>query len=74
MSLPVQHASIAAWGDEAHVRENRAQYREKFDAVVPMLAPVLDVAPPGGRLLSVGRRARAATTRRSRASCSPRRT
>ena len=38
MSLAVQHASIAAWGDEAHVRENRAQYREKFEAVVPMLA------------------------------------
>ncbi len=37
MSLPVQHASIAAWRDESHVRANRAQYREKFDAVLPML-------------------------------------
>jgi N-succinyldiaminopimelate aminotransferase len=46
MSLPVQHASIAAWGDEAHVRENRAQYRDKFAAVTPMLAPVLGVHQP----------------------------
>jgi N-succinyldiaminopimelate aminotransferase len=46
MSLPVQHASIAAWGDESHVRDNRAQYRAKFDAVVPMLEPVLDVRRP----------------------------
>ena len=46
MSLPVQHASIAAWGDESHVRENRAQYRAKFDAVVPMLEPVLDIRRP----------------------------
>ena len=46
MSLAVQHASIAAWNDEAHVRDNRARYREKFDAVVPMLKPVLDVLRP----------------------------
>jgi N-succinyldiaminopimelate aminotransferase len=37
MSLPVQHASIAAWNDETHVEENRRLYREKFDAVLPML-------------------------------------
>ena len=47
MSLPVQHASIAAWRDEAHVRDNRAQYRDKFSAVTPMLASVLDVRAPG---------------------------
>jgi N-succinyldiaminopimelate aminotransferase len=46
MSLPVQHASIAAWGDESHVRDNRAQYRAKFEAVVPMLEPVLDIRRP----------------------------
>jgi N-succinyldiaminopimelate aminotransferase len=46
MSLPVQHASIAAWGDEAHVQDNRAQYRAKFAAVTPMLARVLRVAEP----------------------------
>lgn len=46
MSLPVQHASIAAWGDEAHVRDNRAQYRDKFAAVTPLLEPVLGVRNP----------------------------
>jgi N-succinyldiaminopimelate aminotransferase len=46
MSLPVQHASIAAWGDESHVRDNRAQYRAKFDAVAPMLEDVLEIRRP----------------------------
>ncbi len=46
MSPAVQEASIAAWNDEAHVGENRALYRDKFDAVVPMLAPVLDAPKP----------------------------
>jgi len=49
MSLPVQHASIAAWRDEAHVKENRAIYRNKFAAVHEILNEVLDVAmPPAG--------------------------
>ena len=46
MSEAVQHASIAAWGDEAHVRDNRDQYRQKFGAVVPILRPSLQVEPP----------------------------
>jgi N-succinyldiaminopimelate aminotransferase len=46
MSLAVQQASIAAWADEAHVYENRRRYREKFAAVLPLLRPVMDVAPP----------------------------
>lgn len=46
MSPPVQAASIAAWGDEAHVIENRAMYRQKFDAVTPRLARVLETARP----------------------------
>ena len=46
MSLTVQHASAAAWSDEAHVRDNRAQYREKFDRVLAMLEPVLDTRRP----------------------------
>ncbi|MGL6072398.1 succinyldiaminopimelate transaminase [Craterilacuibacter sp.] len=46
MSLPTQAASIAAWGDEAHVTENRAAYIAKFDAVTPFLARVLDVRRP----------------------------
>ncbi len=46
MSTPVQEASRAAWADEAHVVENRARYRQKYDTVVPMLAPVTDVERP----------------------------
>jgi len=44
----VQQASIAAWGDEHHVAENRRRYREKFDAVVPVLSKVMDVERPAG--------------------------
>jgi N-succinyldiaminopimelate aminotransferase len=43
---PTQAASVAAWRDEAHVRANRDQYRAKFDAVLEILAPVLDVRKP----------------------------
>jgi N-succinyldiaminopimelate aminotransferase len=46
MSLPVQHASIAAWNDEAHVAENRRLYREKFESVIPLLQPVMRVRSP----------------------------
>ena len=46
MSPIVQAASIAAWGDEQHVVENRALYREKFAQVTPLLASVMEVALP----------------------------
>lgn len=46
MSPPVQHASAAAWNDEAHVCENRSLYREKFDAVTPLIAAHLGTARP----------------------------
>lgn len=46
MSPIVQAASIAAWGDEVHVVDNRARYRQKFAQVTPLLAKVLDVALP----------------------------
>ena len=46
MSPVVSHASIAAWQDEAHVIENRKQYRAKFDAVLPILQPHLEVERP----------------------------
>ena len=46
MSPVVQSASIAAWNDEAHVLDNRAQYRQKFAHITPLLADVLDVALP----------------------------
>lgn len=49
MPVPTQHASIQAWQDERHVRENRRLYREKFDAVIDILGEVCDVAkPPAG--------------------------
>lgn len=46
MSGMVQAASVAAWNDEAHVVANRALYREKFAAVTPLLAEVMDVRLP----------------------------
>ena len=46
MSPIVQEASIAAWGDEEHVAQNRALYRKKFAQVTPLLAGVMDVALP----------------------------
>lgn len=48
MPVHTQLASIAAWDDEAHVQANREQYRKKFDAVLDILQPVLDVQPPDG--------------------------
>ena len=46
MSTTLQHASIAAWGDEAHVVRNRDLYRQKFAQVTPLLADVLEVRLP----------------------------
>ena len=50
-AMPPHHqvASAVAWDDEEHVRQNRAYYREKFEAVTPVLDPVLKLnAPEGG--------------------------
>ncbi len=50
-AMPLHHqlASVAAWSDETHVRENRALYREKFDAVCERLAGTLEFErPPAG--------------------------
>ncbi|MFT3665927.1 succinyldiaminopimelate transaminase [Piscinibacter sp.] len=46
MSPVVQAASVAAWGDEEHVVDNRDLYRAKFAQVTPLLAGVMDVALP----------------------------
>ena len=46
MSPTVQAASLAAWADEAHVEDNRRAYREKFDAVTPIVAGALACARP----------------------------
>ncbi len=46
MGPAIQRASVAAWNDEAHVAENRALYRQKFERVTPILASVMNVALP----------------------------
>ena len=47
-AMPIHHqlASIAAWDDEDHVRENRRLYREKFSAVLDILDGHLKVKEP----------------------------
>jgi N-succinyldiaminopimelate aminotransferase len=47
-AMPVQHqwASIAAWSDEQHVRDNRELYRRKFAAVLDILGDCLDLRQP----------------------------
>jgi N-succinyldiaminopimelate aminotransferase len=46
MPPATQSASIAAWGDESHVVENRNRYREKFDCVLSTLASTLKPEKP----------------------------
>ncbi len=48
MSHSVQRASIAAWNDEAHVRENRRLYAEKYSAVLPLIQHPLKTETPDG--------------------------
>ena len=46
MSGAVAAASVAAWNDEAHVRENRTEYAAKFARLQPRVAAVLPCAMP----------------------------
>ena len=46
MGLPIQHASIAAWNDEEHVRLNQALYQQKFDLFVGKLQAAYEVNIP----------------------------
>jgi N-succinyldiaminopimelate aminotransferase len=46
LPLHTQAASTAAWRDEEHVKANRELYRQKFDAVLAILQPVLKVQRP----------------------------
>ncbi len=48
MSPAFQIASVAAWNDEIHVRENRVQYQRKFTASLPLLVPLGATLPDGG--------------------------
>ena len=46
MPPSTQAASITAWQDEDHVIYNRQYYREKFEAVLAILSPVMNVGQP----------------------------
>jgi len=48
MSIAVQRASIAAWNDEEHVRQNRRLYADKFKAVLPLIQEPLEAQMPDG--------------------------
>ncbi len=49
---PVQHASAAIWGDEAHVTANRQAYRAKYDVCDEVLGSRYGYRrPPGGFFL-----------------------
>jgi len=48
MPGPTQHASAAAWGDEAHVIANRAAYAAKYDVCDALLAGRYGYRRPAG--------------------------
>jgi N-succinyldiaminopimelate aminotransferase len=48
MAVPTQLASVAAWQEDTHAAENRRLYQEKFERVLPILAPVMKVEKPAG--------------------------
>lgn len=46
MPPSTQSASLAAWNDEDHVAYNRKLYTEKFNAVLEILSPIMNVSLP----------------------------
>ncbi len=48
-AMPPVHqiASVTAWNDEEHVKQNRSLYVEKFDAVINILKPIIKATLPG---------------------------
>ena len=54
--VPLQHVAVAAYGDEAHVEENRRLYRIKFDLADQILGNRYGYRRPGRRLLRLARR------------------
>jgi N-succinyldiaminopimelate aminotransferase len=46
--VPLQHVAVAAYGDEAHVEENRKLYRIKFDLADQILASRYGYQRPDG--------------------------
>jgi len=62
MNPAVQGASVAAWNEEAHVRENRRLYAEKFEKVTPIVARHLQTAVPDAGFYLWARTPTAGTT------------
>ena len=48
MPLPVQHASVALWSDEAHVKANRTLYRDKFKVASEIIGGRYGYQKPAG--------------------------
>ncbi|MGH8288709.1 MAG: hypothetical protein ACREV7_06725 [Steroidobacteraceae bacterium] len=48
MPVPTQLASITAWQDDDYAARNHRLYREKFERVLPILTPHLEVDKPDG--------------------------
>lgn len=46
--VPLQHVAVAAYGDEAHVEENRRLYRIKFDSADQILSNRFGYVRPAG--------------------------
>jgi len=46
LPFPTQYASMAAWQDEKHVKENRILYRQKFTAFINILNNVCTINKP----------------------------
>ena len=46
MPISTQHASIAAWSEEEHVKNNRERYRESFSSVLHVLSETLSLPWP----------------------------
>ncbi|WP_041802289.1 aminotransferase class I/II-fold pyridoxal phosphate-dependent enzyme [Rhodopseudomonas palustris] len=46
--VPLQHVGVAAYGDEAHVEENRRLYRQKFDLADQILGNRYGYSRPAG--------------------------
>ena len=46
--VPLQHVAVAAYGDEAHVEENRRLYRTKFDLADQILGNRFGYSRPAG--------------------------
>lgn len=46
LPMPLQHAAVAAWSDEAHVDENRALYQEKYAIADDIMSGVAGYSGP----------------------------